>query len=84
MMDCSSEKVDCSSLAMYVARAEEAEFSDGIDVGTYVISRTGDWGLSDAEFASPGFKYIVSIESGSGFPEFEDRVSPLGLNLRRR
>jgi hypothetical protein len=31
MMDCSSEKVDWSSLAMYVARADEAEFNEGIE-----------------------------------------------------
>ena len=48
---------------MYAARVDDAEFSEGIEFGAYVMSRTADCWLKTAEFASPGVKFTVSAES---------------------
>lgn len=81
MMVCSSAKVVRSSLAMKVAKVEEAALGDGTAFGGYVMSRAGESGLSEAELMAPGLRWIVnavSISSVSG------RSSRRGASCRRR
>lgn len=80
MMDCSSENVDCSSFAMYVASAEDDDDAEGIALEGYAILRTAESGSNVAELLSPGASWIVRATWESSSAAGEGEAPPLGAS----